>query len=40
MNKEQKIELLESEISRLKKLYMKEVYARLWLQRQIWEQDE
>jgi len=40
MKNEEKITLSEAENKRLNELRMKEHYARLWLQQQIWLEEE
>ena len=40
MKNKERIRKLEAENKRLKVEYMKEVYQRLWIQTQIWKDDE
>jgi len=40
MKNKERIRKLEAENKRLKVAYMKEVYQRLWIQTQIWKDDE
>ena len=40
MKNKERIRKLEAENKRLKVAYMKEVYKRLWIQTQIWKDDE
>ena len=40
MKNKERIRKLEAENKRLKVAYMREVYQRLWIQTQIWKDDE